>query len=186
MAGLFLPVGYAMTLEASATKGGDYYLIGDNASYATVSVGSSVVLGPFNEPKHYDVNNLTATLAASGTFTKVDADVVDLKQPIYDTVTLVSADGAVTPAPGVYIVTKAGVCAMTLAAPAAAQDGMTMNIISKTAYAHTITATGLLENGAAASPYDVATFSVYTGAGMSLIAYDGKWYVHAARNITFS
>jgi hypothetical protein len=186
MAGVFLPVGYAMTLTASATKAGNYCLVGSPDTYAAISAGNSSIIGPFNEPKQYDVNDLTITLSPSGTFTKVDADAVDLKQPLYDTVTAVTANGAVTPAPGLHVITKAGVCAITLAAPSTDQNGMTVNIVSTTAYAHTVTATGLLRNGGASSPYDLATFSAYIGAGISLIAHGGYWYIHAARNITFS
>ena len=55
---------------------------------------------------------------------------------------------------------------------------------SSTANAHTITATGLLQCGTAA--VNVATFAAQAGAGLTLLAYNGKWIVQASVAITFS
>jgi hypothetical protein len=67
-----------------------------------------------------------------------------------------SADGAINPLVSAnYAVTKAGVCAMTLAAPTV--DGVMIRIFSTTANAHTLTATSLLQTGS--SNVSVATFA---------------------------
>lgn len=85
----------------------------------------------------------------------------------------------------VYIVTKAGVDAMTLAAPTATtDDGIVITITSATANAHTLTATGLLQTGTA--NVNTATFAAQKGAGLSLMAYQAKWQVTSAVGITFS
>lgn len=99
---------------------------------------------------------------------------------------LISANGAVAArAEQTYVVTKAGVAAMTLAAPTATtDDGLTITITSNTANAHTLTATGLLQCGTAS--VNVATFAAQAGAGLTLMAYQGKWNVLASVGITFS
>lgn len=99
--------------------------------------------------------------------------------------TLLSASGAVTVSSGTYVITKAGVAALTLAAPTAGvQDGTIINISSTTTNAHTLTATGLLQTGVAG--VDLATFAAFGGAGLTLMAYNGKWVVLYSVGITFS
>lgn len=100
--------------------------------------------------------------------------------------TAITADGAIAVRPSAnYIITKAGVAALTLAAPAAGtDDGVTITVTSATANAHTITATNLLNTGAAAN--DVATFAAFAGAGLTLQAYNGTWNVLQQVGITFS
>ena len=84
-----------------------------------------------------------------------------------------------------YVITKAGVAALTLAAPTATtDDGIEITLTSNTANAHTLTATGLLQTGTAS--VNVATFAAQPGAGLTLMAYQGKWNVMAAVGITFS
>lgn len=96
-----------------------------------------------------------------------------------------SVNGAIPVVGGDYVITKAGVLADTLAAPVpGTQDGMTLVISSATAFAHTITATGLLQTGTAS--VNVATFAAQAGAGLTLMAYNGKWIVQGAVGITFS
>jgi hypothetical protein len=96
-----------------------------------------------------------------------------------------SADAISPHTSGNYIITKAGVDAMTLAAPTATvDDSKTIVISSSTLHAHTLTATNLLSTGGAA--VSVATFAAYAGAGLTLKAYQGLWQVVAAVGITFS
>lgn len=98
---------------------------------------------------------------------------------------VMSADGAITIKDGVVIATKAGVCAMTLAAPVAgADDGKILVIDSTTAQAHTLTVAGGLR-GAGASA-DVGTFGGAIGDGVSLYAYNGAWYPIRNTNVTFA
>jgi hypothetical protein len=100
--------------------------------------------------------------------------------------TALSVNGAIPVRPSTnYVITKAGVYAATLAAPTAdTDDGVRIEVISNTANAHTITATGLLQTGSAS--VNVATFAANAGAGLVLRAYQGKWQVVSSTGITFS
>lgn len=101
-----------------------------------------------------------------------------------------SASGAITiPSGGPNVeqtifITKAGVAAMTLAAPTVDQDGLILNITSNTAHAHTVTATGLLNTGT--SSVNEATFAADAGAGVILQAASGLWNVLSSTGVTFS
>jgi hypothetical protein len=89
-----------------------------------------------------------------------------------------------------YNVEGTAIDAMTLAAPlvgnqnAGGDSGRTIIISSGSAYAHTLTATGLLETGTAS--VNVATFAAYAGATLLLRAHKGKWNVISANAVTFS
>jgi hypothetical protein len=98
----------------------------------------------------------------------------------------ITASGAIAVRPGAdYVITDAGIAALTLAAPTAGtDDGIAISITSSTAFAHTLTATGLLQTGSAS--VNVATFAAFAGASVSLKAYQGKWLVTAQVAITFS
>jgi hypothetical protein len=98
----------------------------------------------------------------------------------------ITAAGAIPVRPSAtYTITNAGITALTLAAPTAgADDGVTLTIQSATAFAHTLTATGLLQTGSAS--VNVATFAAFAGANVRLRAYNGKWMVESSVGITFS
>ena len=84
-----------------------------------------------------------------------------------------------------YLVTKAGVQALTLAAPVSVvDDGKRITVSSNSANAHTLTATGLLNTGSAS--VNLATFAAFAGAGVVLEAVRGKWNVISATGITFT
>jgi hypothetical protein len=97
-----------------------------------------------------------------------------------------SASGAIAPRQGQsYVITKAGVAALTLAAPTAgADDGTIIEITSGTAFAHTLTATGLFNTGS--TNVNLATLAAFAGATLVLMAYNGKWNVVSQIGITFS
>jgi hypothetical protein len=98
---------------------------------------------------------------------------------------LIPASGALpVNLPGRYLITKGGVAALTLAAPALADDGMRCVYISNTAQAHTITATGLYRDGA--GHVNLATFAAQIGASLTLMALGGKWFVLGANGVTLS
>lgn len=74
------------------------------------------------------------------------------------------------------VIDKAGVAAMTLAAPGKDQDGLKLTITSTTAQAHVITATSLIADGASGSPHTTITFTTgYKGQGVTLMALQGLW-----------
>ena len=93
-------------------------------------------------------------------------------------------NGAITIKHGLVPLTKAGVAAMTLAAPiAGTDDGKMLYIIAATANAHTVTiANGLSGVGAGA---DVGTFGGAVGDRVVLVAYNGIWYPVVNINVTF-
>lgn len=78
-----------------------------------------------------------------------------------------------------YMVTSAGVNAMTLAAPTVTtDDGKVIKVTTNTAASHTITFTGgTLRSGSAG--VTTATFSAFAGSSIELMAWQGKWYVMA-------
>lgn len=67
--------------------------------------------------------------------------------------------------------------AMTLAAPTPAIIGATLNIFTQTAFAHTISAPGLLLTGAAGGPFSTITFPAQIGAQVDLTAQGTFWSV---------
>lgn len=102
---------------------------------------------------------------------------------------LLSADGAVT-IPNTnktFIVTKATAAALTLADPTAGtHDGVKLTFISATAAAHTLSnsaGSGFNAGGAGA---DVGTFGGAKGDGITVIAYNGDWYVIDKTNVTLA
>jgi hypothetical protein len=102
----------------------------------------------------------------------------------------ISADGAVTiPAYNMhYFFTKAGVAAMTIADPTAGtHDGVTLTFVATAAQANTLSnaaGSGFWSSGGAGK--DVATWGGAIGDGLTIIAYQGKWYVdpRGTTNIT--
>jgi hypothetical protein len=99
--------------------------------------------------------------------------------------TLISVSGAIPPrTAGRSLITKAGVAALTLAAPSTADDGLRKVLISTTAQAHTITATGLFQDGA--GHVNLATFAAQIGASIHLMALSGKWVVLSVQGVTMS
>lgn len=100
--------------------------------------------------------------------------------------TALTTNGAIPPhTTASYLITKAGVLADTLAAPTSGtDDGVTISVTSGTAFAHTITATGLLNTGSAA--VNLATFAAFAGANVVLRALTGKWNVISSVGVTFS
>lgn len=86
-----------------------------------------------------------------------------------------SADAIDATQGGFYEIKTAGVDAMTLAAPAAAAEGIIISIVSDTLFAHTLTATALLANGTALKT--TATYPAFRGAFLQLRASNGIWQV---------
>lgn len=91
-------------------------------------------------------------------------------------VTTALVDGAIGIFSQTVYITKASAAALTLAAPTATtHDGVTIDIISTTAQAHTVTYTDGFNGGGAST--DVGTFATAIGNGLRIQAYQGKWYV---------
>ncbi len=130
-------------------------------------------------------NTIAETTAGSG----VTADSVLLKDGVVKSVPVtVTADGAITIPPGdtTYFITKAGVAAMTIAAPTATtHDGIRLTFISTTAQAHTL---DMASSGINAGSADVGTFGGAIGDGVTIVAYQAHWYEvpGSNANVTFA
>lgn len=112
-------------------------------------------------------------------------EVVPVNSPVPNVVTLAAASGAITVAPGVVVITKTGsLAALTLAAPTAAQNGLILRVTSATAFAHTVTATSLIDDGVTGGSKTTATFAAFAGASMELMAYEGKWHTLSLKAVT--
>lgn len=105
-----------------------------------------------------------------------------------NSVAAVTADGAITVAAANkdYFITKAGVAAMTIVDPTTTtHDGVELTFIAATANAHTLSnaaGSGFFSSGGATK--DVATFGGAIGDRITIIAYQGKWYIKDSLNIT--
>jgi hypothetical protein len=88
--------------------------------------------------------------------------------------------GAVTLFSGLVIITKAGVAALTLAAPAV-NDNRVLIFDSTGAHAHTLTITAGLRGAGAGA--DVLTWGGAVGDGITLYSYAGAWYVVPGTNL---
>lgn len=141
--------------------------------------------------KGYDAEfadvDVSGDLAVTGTITgAVTGNITgNVTGGLDEAVTLVTADGAIA-IPTVnttYFITKAGVAAMTLVAPAAGDNGVRLTFISATANAHTLdmASSGLNEGSA-----DVGTFGGAKGDGVTLIAYNQHWYQVPGSNTNVS
>jgi len=175
-----------------------------NYTAVEVSSGGSSVIGPFADNRVYSVRSMvgsvdcvvavadpTATSAGlisslsdeTGTGAAVFATSPTLTTPtlnqplIKEPVTAALVNGAVTISPGVVVFTKAGVAAMTLAAPTAGQEGTVIRFTSGTANAHTLTATGLIQDGVTGGAKNLATFAAFVGSSLTLCAVNLKWHV---------
>lgn len=83
--------------------------------------------------------------------------------------------------PRVFAITKATAAEIVLVAPSTAQDNLVLTFTSLTAAQHVITATSLLANGDASSPYTTATMAnAKIGATLTLQAQNGLWNVVSA------
>ena len=117
---------------------------------------------------------LPSDLAALGPGTTIQ----DARTPLGWQLASYSVSGAIAvpTVDTIVVLNKAGVAAMTLAAPGKDQDGLQLLITSTTAQAHTITATSLIADGASGSPHTTITFTTgYKGQGCTLTALQGLW-----------
>jgi hypothetical protein len=183
-----------------ATKGSGSAIPGVNG----FTVGTTISeIGPCTRaaivylPHIYPARNMKRDCAQAGTATLAGmwVDYAPKSGTDYESPTppqLVAANSALSVSSGNYIlITKAGVIALTLAAPTAGvQDGMVITITADNgAFADTLTATALLQTGGAGSPYTTATFGVtsaFNGASLTLKSYGGFWFVVASVNVAFT
>lgn len=111
----------------------------------------------------------------SATFDKTQSVVVDY-----------AADGALDPARDNATLSKGSAGAYTLAAPSLAQNGHLLTITSRSAFAHVVTATGLVEDGVTGGAKGTLTFAAFKGASITLQALDGHWSVLGKNVVTIT
>lgn len=102
-----------------------------------------------------------------------------------------AASGAITPGVEEVFLTRAGVSALTLRLPvagtvglnAAGEDGFTsLTITDTTGNAHTVTTPALGLNGT----NHIATFNGTKGSTITLIPFNGSWWVKCSTGVTLS
>lgn len=89
-----------------------------------------------------------------------------------------AADGAIGITSHIAVLTKAGVNAMTIAAPTS--EGQVIDIVSETSNAHTITGTNLFWAGVTGGPFNIVTLAAFPGYHFRLISSNGLWMVFAS------
>ena len=87
---------------------------------------------------------------------------------------------------GVVVLNKAGAITATIAKPTATTDDMkTLTVTSITAQLHTLVIVGgTFGNGGAG--YTTATFGAAAGNSISLLAWNGEYYIIGQRGITLT
>ena len=97
--------------------------------------------------------------------------------------TILSGSTDAIPTPGIFLVTTAGVDAITLDAPrSGTDDGLTLDIVDEGGHAHTVT-TG---TNAFVGSHHIATFAGTLGNALRLVAKGGIWYDRGSAGITYS
>lgn len=108
--------------------------------------------------------------------------IVDLQHGIDGPLEVIDTNGAISSKSGLVLLTKAGVAAMTLAAPTTVTDDRKiLRIISTTAQAHTVTTPAASLNAGT-----TATFAAAVGSSLALMAYGGKWYSVSTLGVTLT
>lgn len=191
-----LPSGQVLTVTADAASSGSVHRLSDSAggepySPVAIAAGTSLAIGPFSSTRRYAVTSvngiLTSAIAPGDAYdpaavvvtggTITGATIVGGTSAAKDQVTTIAGDGAITIQTGTIKLTKGSAAAITLAAPTAAQEGTTLNVVAGSAFAHVITATGLLDDGVTGGSKNTATFGAFVGAAITLKAVGLKWSV---------
>jgi hypothetical protein len=103
-------------------------------------------------------------------------------------ITIQAVDGPIPILSGIVKLTKGSVAAMTLGPPTAIQEGIELTITSGSAFAHVITATGLLQNGVTGGAKSTMTMAAFIGARITLLAVmstagAGFWHVKSSTSV---
>lgn len=136
-----------------------------------------------------DDNKLKMIPAGSGT---TEVEIVDASstqtltgKTVVGTVTTLAGDGAVAVGSDVTIFTKGSAAAVTLAAPATI--GQKIELYAGSAFAHVVTATGLIDDGITGGSKTTLTFGAFVGASITLRCVQaGKWAVQSKNVVTIT
>lgn len=140
---------------ASGASGGGAYMPDANYTRTGATDTGGTYIGP----------TITSPTITGGTSTGI---------PL---ITTISGDGAISIAQGTVILTKGSAAAITLAAPTAAQAGTTIAIVAQSAFAHVVTATGLIDDGVTGGSKNTWTSAAFVGSSLTLQAIALKWSV---------
>lgn len=139
----------------------------DQADNVTISGGGpGVVAGA-------KVAGQPADMSAASAATVSAAQTAQMPVNIY------TVDGAITVATQRAVLSKTSAAAMTLAAPTAAQNGLTIIITAGTAFAHVVTATGLIDDGVTGGAKNTITLGAFVGATATIYAYNLHWVLQS-------
>lgn len=86
-----------------------------------------------------------------------------------------SADGAIAVRSHIAVITKGSAAAMTLAAPIA--NGIEVSVSAGSAFAHVVTATGLIDDGVTGGGKNTYTTAAFVGSGATFVSYNGHWHL---------
>lgn len=93
-----------------------------------------------------------------------------------------SAIGSQVKRDTIATLTKGSVGAYTLEAPTV--DGVSLTLTSQSAFAHVVTGTGLIDDGATGGAKNTLTFAAFAGANVVLLASKGHWTVVSKAGVT--
>jgi hypothetical protein len=179
---------FSAIIYAGAGAGGASTLNGGYGALPLVMAPIRVRAGTLLPAGSVSAGYLTGTIEFDGTnfyLTRGTArdSIATSKVPV----TAVSASGAITVTAGrsINAVTATSAAALTVAAPSSV-DGTVIQVLSTTAYAHTVTFTGTnLYDGTSAAKL-TATFAAYAGANIQFVSYGTKWYLISSQGVTLS
>lgn len=97
-------------------------------------------------------------------------------------VVVYTSDGALSKDSGLKVLSKTSAGAFTLAAPTAAEEGQQLILTAGTAFAHVVTATGLIHDGVTGGAKNTWTSAAFVGSSLHLVAYNLLWHV-VAKNL---
>lgn len=177
----------ALTPSASIVPGSNGFNLGSNIT----DIGTCTRTAELYLPKIWVNRGIKRDCTTTGVWVDY-APASGLDFPSPTPLTTIAANAALSVSSGNYaLITKAGVIALTLAAPTAGvQDGMVIVIKADNgANADTLVATSIIQTGGGSSPYTTATFGVtsaFNGATLVLQAYGGYWFVISQSNVAFT
>lgn len=106
--------------------------------------------------------------------TPIDSSSIASTRP---TPIVTAIDGAISINDNLIYITKGSAAALTLAAPTADQNGTEVILVAGSAFAHVVTATGLIADGVTGGYKNTVTLGAFVGACCTLVAYGLKWIV---------
>ncbi len=136
-----------------------------------------------------EVNTLAGVIAGTAAASKavvLDANKRVAGIHVQQAVATKDADGAIAIAPGTVKITKVAAANLTLADPAAGDEGLEMTIIALTAAAHVVDNSAGSGFNAGGAGSDVATFGGAVGDSLTIVALGTKWYLKSSTNVVLS